>query len=115
MARWYEIKTNDWPDSGNPELYQSGDIDPGPDIRTFFTSITPDGFGNAAMCFARSSPNEYISIARCVRLSSDPLGTMRDVVIVKNSSAPYNGNRWGDYSGVSCDPSDNRTFWMHGE
>ena len=114
MARWYEIKTNDWPISDEPELYQSGDIDPGPSIRTFFTSIAPDGYGNAAMCFARSSPDEYISVARCTRLSNDPLGTMREVVIVKNSSASYNG-RWGDYSGVSCDPSDNRTFWMHGE
>ncbi len=115
MARWYEIKTNDWPSNGVPELVQSGDIDPGPEIRTFFTAITADGFGNAGMCFARSSPNEYISIARCTRRSDDPLGTMRDVVIVKNSSAPYGGGRWGDYSGISCDPSDNRTFWMHGE
>ena len=88
MARWYEIKTNDWPDSGNPELYQSGDIDPGSGIRTFFTSIAPDGYGNAAMCFARSSPDEYISMARCVRSAGDPLGTMKDVVIVKNSSGP---------------------------
>jgi hypothetical protein len=40
---------------------------------------------------------------------------MRDVVIVKNSSAPYIGARWGDYSGVSCDPSDDRTFWMNHE
>jgi len=115
MARWYEIKTNDWPSSGVPELVQSGDIDPGPDIRTFFTSIAADGYSNAAMCFARSSPNEYISMARCMRLSSDPLGTMRDVVIVKNSSAPYNYGRWGDYSGVNCDPSDDCTFWMHAE
>ena len=115
MARWYEIMTNDWPSSGTPEVYQSGDIDPGPEIRTFFTAIAPDGYGNAAMCFARSSPNEYISMARCVRHVDDPLGTMRDVVIVKNSSAPYLGYRWGDYSGVSCDPFDNRTFWMHGE
>ena len=115
MARWYEIKTNDWPSNGMPELAQSGDIDPGPDIRTFFTAIAPDGYGNAAMCFARSSPYEYISIARCLRQADDPLGIMRDVVIVKNSSAPYNVGRWGDYSGISCDPSDNITFWMHGE
>jgi hypothetical protein len=114
MARWYEIKTNDWPISGTPEVYQSGDIDPGPDIRTFFTSIAPDGNGNAAMCFARSSPDEYISMARCTRSVEDPLGTMGDVVIVKESSDSYSG-RWGDYSGVSCDPSDDRTFWMHHE
>jgi hypothetical protein len=115
MARWYEIKTNDWPDSGTPSLYQSGDIDPGPTIRTFFTSIAPDGYGNAAMCFARSSPDEYISMARCTRSADDPLGMMGIVVIVKESSGPYVGSRWGDYSGVSCDPSDDRTFWMHHE
>jgi hypothetical protein len=40
---------------------------------------------------------------------------MRDVVIIKNSDGPYNGGRWGDYSGVSCDPSDDRTFWMNHE
>ncbi|KYK31304.1 MAG: hypothetical protein AYK22_08075 [Thermoplasmatales archaeon SG8-52-3] len=112
MARWYEIKTNNWPTSGTPELYQSGDIDPGEEIRTFFTSIAPDGYGNAAMCFARSSPDEYISIARCMRLADDPLGTMGPVVMVKESDGPYNSGRWGDYSGVSCDPSDNLTFWM---
>ncbi|UCF50383.1 MAG: PKD domain-containing protein [Thermoplasmatales archaeon] len=112
MARWYEIKTNDWPTSGTPELYQSGDIDPGEEIRTFFTSIAPDGYGNAAMCFARSSPDEYISMARCLRLADDPLGTMGPVVIVKESDGPYSSYRWGDYSGVSCDPSDNLTFWM---
>jgi hypothetical protein len=38
-VRWYEIKTNDWPNSGIPELIQSGDIDPGSTIRTFFTAI----------------------------------------------------------------------------
>jgi hypothetical protein len=112
MARWYEIKTNDWPNKGTPSLYQSGDIDPGEDIRTFFTSIAPDKYGNAAMCFARSSPNEYISMARCMRLADDPLGTMGPMVIVKESEGPYNSGRWGDYSGVSCDPSDNLTFWM---
>jgi hypothetical protein len=115
MARWYEIKTNDWPVSGTPTLYQSGDIDPGPDVRTFFTAISPNGYGDAAMCFARSSPTEYISMSRCMRLSTDPLGTMREVVFVHNSTAGCTSGRWGDYSGVSCDPSDNRTFWMHGE
>ena len=93
MARWYEIKTNDWPSKGTPELYQSGDIDPGENIRTFFTAIAPDGYGNAAMCFARSSPDEYISVARCMRLADDPLGTMGPVVIVKESEGPYNSGR----------------------
>ncbi len=75
-ARWYQIATNGWPDSGMPELVQSGEIDPGSDIHTFFNSITVDALGNAATCFARSASDEYISISRATRLASDPAGSM---------------------------------------
>jgi len=115
LARWYEIRTNGWPSGGTPELIQSGEVDPGPEVRTFFNSISVDAYGNAAMCFSRSSPSEYISMARVMRLATDPPGTMRSPVTLKESTAPYPFNRWGDYSAVSVDPSDGRTFWMHHE
>jgi hypothetical protein len=114
-ARWYEIATNGWPSGGTPTLVQSGTVDPGPDIRTFFTSIWADKWHNAAMCFARSSPNEYISMARCVRRFDDPPAYMGDVVINKVSNGPYTYSRWGDYSGDWTDPSDETTFWTHHE
>jgi len=115
LARWYEIGTNGWPSGGKPELRQWGEVDPGAGVRTFFNSISVDEYGNAAMCFSRSSPTEYISICRAVRLVTDPPGTMRPPVTLKASTAPYALSRWGDYSAVSVDPANGRTFWMHHE
>jgi len=117
VARWYEFRMNDWPFSGRqPQLVQSGELDGGGSIRTFFSSITVDRNGNAAMCAARSSPDEYISMVTSYRLRSDPPGQMRPMVIRKTNTGPYTAsNRWGDYSQVNVDPADGRTFWAHHE
>jgi hypothetical protein len=115
LARWYEIKMNGWPNGGTPELVQSGNIDPGPTVRTFFSSITVDSVGNAAVVCARSSPTEFISMFRAVRRADDPLGTMPDQAIVQVATGPYTAGRWGDYSGAQTDPADERTFWGHHE
>jgi hypothetical protein len=106
---------NNWPSGGTPELVQSGEIDPGGTVRTFFSTIAVDPNGNAAVVCARSSPTEFISMYRAVRRFNDPLGTMPDQAIVKASDGPYFTSRWGDYSGVAVDPMDNRTFWGHHE
>ncbi|MHC4944377.1 MAG: hypothetical protein ACYTG7_15280 [Planctomycetota bacterium] len=115
MARWYEIDMGDWPNSGTPALVQSGDIDPGSTVRSFFNSISVDEFNNALMCFARSSPTEYISVSRAYREAGDPLGTMLHLDMAKVSNGPYTYySRWGDYSAVGVDPRDDGTFWyMH--
>jgi len=116
MARWYEIEMKGWPDSGQqPTLRQSGTIDPGPGVRTFFTSITVDDHGNAAMCYARGAPDEYFSMETAFRYASDPLNTFRPGVIRQTSTGPYNSGRWGDYSQVNVDPADGKTFWAHHE
>ena len=115
LARWYEIDMGNWPTSGTPTLVQSGDVDPGAGIHTFFNSISVDAFGNALMCFARSASNEYISIGRAFREAGDPLGTMQPSEIIKTSAGPYYTSRWGDYSAVVVDPVDNATFWYHHE
>ncbi len=116
LARWYEIAMNGWPDSGlQPALVQSGNIDPGPGIRTFFSSITADDHGNAAMCFARSSPSEFISMATAFRYQSDPLGTFQPPIIRQTTVGAYTTARWGDYSAVNVDPVNGITFWAHHE
>ena len=115
VARWYEIKMNNWPNGGTPELVQSGSVDPGGTVRTSFSSIAVDANGNAAVVCARSSPTEFLSMYRAIRKFSDPLGTMPDAAIVKSSDSPYFTSRWGDYSGAVVDPADNRTFWGHHE
>lgn len=115
-ARWYEIAMRGWPNSGQtPLLVQSGEVDPGGTVRTFFSSISVDAVGNAAVVCARSSPSEFISMFRAVRRVSDALGTMPHTAIIKQNTDAYSGTRWGDYSGCVVDPADDRTFWGHHE
>jgi len=116
LARWYEFAMNGWPLSGeDPELVQWGNMDPGPGIRTFFCSITVDDHGNAAMCYARSSTSEYISMETSYRYKSDPLDEFQPGIIRKESTGPYTSGRWGDYSQVNVDPTDGITMWAHHE
>ena len=115
-ARWYEVAMNGWPLSGQlPELVQSGEIDPGGSVRTFFSSISVDDLGNAAMTFARSAPDEYISMGTAYRLHCDPLNTFRTDVIQKSSTSPDTSGRWGDYSAITPDPARPLTFWAYHE
>jgi len=115
-ARWYQIAMNGWPVSGNnPQLVQSGEINLGGTIRTFFSAITVNAWGAAAITCARSSPTEYISMITAYRYPTDPLGTFRTPVIERTSTGPYNYDRWGDYGGIACDPSAPNWFWAHHE
>jgi hypothetical protein len=48
------------------------------------------------------------------RLSIDPLGTMpqgEGEIIAGTGSNTGGGNRWGDYSSMNVDPTDDCTFW----
>jgi hypothetical protein len=115
-ARWYEIAMNGWPESGSdPTLVQSGEIDPGSPVRTYFPSIMVDSQNNAVITTARSSASEYISMCWTYRMATDPSGQFRPLRFVKQSSAPYAGNRWGDYSGTAVEPGHARKFWGHHE
>ena len=116
VARWYEIDLRGWPTSGNnPQLVQSGDVDLGADIRTFFSSINVADDGTAAICYARSSPNEFLSMGDSYRRPCDPAGQMPTSFLDKASNAGYTAGRWGDYSAVEFDPAQPRVFWGHHE
>jgi hypothetical protein len=116
QARWYQIAMNGWPTSGqNPALVQTGIMNPGTGIHTFFTSITVNARGDAAMTFARSSPNEYISMNTTWRWVHDPNNTFQPITIEKENTGPYSGDRWGDYSAVEADPANIMWFWAHHE
>ena len=115
-VRWYEFSMNGWPESGqNPTVRQWGEIDLGGGIHTYFGSIDVDDEGNAALTFARSASDEYISMSRAVRAADDPLGTFQPAVFVKESTGYATGGRWGDYSGTQHDPVRPGSFWGHHE
>jgi len=115
-ARWYEFDMRGWPTSGNtPVIAQTGELDYGGTIHTFFPSIGVDSQGNAAITFARSSPDEYISMSRAVRKFSDPPNTFQPPEFVKASTAAHTSGRWGDYSATVIDPAAPGSFWGHHE
>ncbi|MDZ4830048.1 MAG: hypothetical protein SGJ09_07610 [Phycisphaerae bacterium] len=117
LARWYEIKLNDWPVSGMlPTLAQQGTIDPGTTVRTSFSSIGVDAQNNAVICFARGSPTEFLSMGVAQRAATDPPNTFGAAQIVKTSTGAYTEfGRWGDYSSVRADNSTVRSFWANHE
>ncbi len=114
IARWYEIATDSWPDSGTPNLVQSGNVDLGEGYSTFFPAVYTDAVGNAAVVMARSRAGEFASVVAAGRLASDPLGTMSQIIELESGSATADG-RWGDYFDIALDPSDNATFWVTGQ
>ncbi len=113
--RWYQIDPGNWPNSGSPSLVQSGEIDLGGDLRTFFGSIWVDASDNMGITFARSSPSEYISMGYANRAAGDPAGTTRPAVTAKTSTSSENSGRWGDYSAIVSDPATPARFWAHHE
>ena len=51
------------------------------------------------------------------KLSTDPAGTFRSEATLAEGTGVQKafGFRWGDYSGMAVDPTDDCTFWMAGE
>ncbi|HZW09548.1 MAG TPA: GC-type dockerin domain-anchored protein, partial [Phycisphaerales bacterium] len=114
QSRWYEIATNGWPDSGqNPTLLQSGNIDGGSGVHTWFPALYSNDAGAIGLVTAASSSSQYASVQYTGRKQSDPAGTMGALTVAKIGSAAADG-RWGDYFDMALDP-DGRTFWLCGE
>ncbi len=109
-VRWYEFDVS----GAAPALVQSGEIDPGPGVHTYFPSIAIDAEGDLGVTYMQSSDTEFVSMYVAGRLADDPPGTMRDGVLVKAGQTTYGGTRGGDYSGIAVDPVDN-TFWAGNE
>jgi len=74
-----------------------------------------DGAGNIAMAYNVTSTTVYPSIRYTGRLASDPMGTMRQEMTLVDGVAANASYRYGDYSNLSVDPSDDKTFWFTGE
>jgi len=106
--RWYEIRIS----SGTSSLYQQGTYAPDTTHR-WMGSVIGDKNGNIGMGYSVSSSSVYPGIRFCGRASSDTLGTMGqgEATIVNGAGYQSSYNRWGDYSNITIDPSDDETFW----
>ncbi|MFO0858532.1 MAG: PA14 domain-containing protein [Phycisphaerales bacterium] len=114
LARWYQMNTGTWPTSGVITLVQSGDIDPGPGIHSFFPAIYANSNNDVGMVVGTSSATQNIAVAVTGRDATDPTGRMALPQIIKLGEFS-GGGRWGDYYDIATDPTNDTTFWVIGE
>lgn len=107
-VRWYELRKNnsDW------TIYQQGTFVPDT-LHRWMASAAMDGKGNIALGYSISGDSLFPSIGITGRRAGDPPGQMtcREEIILKGSGSQTGESRWGDYSSLSVDPSDDETFW----
>lgn len=114
QSRWYEFATNGWPDSGNnPTLTQSGNIDGGSGVHTWYPALYINEAGAIGLVTAASSSSTFASVQYTGRAPTDPAGTMGALSVAHTGNQAANG-RWGDYFDMALDP-DGQTFWFVGE
>jgi hypothetical protein len=108
--RWWEI---DNVTSGTPAFVQQSTYQPDTTWR-WMGSAAMDAAGDLAIGFNASSAAINPQIRYAGRLSSDPpsqLGQGEATLVAGTGSQTGTNNRWGDYSDISVDPSDQCTFW----
>ncbi len=108
--RWYELRKDA---AGAWTIHQQGTYAPGDGDHRWMASIAMDQAGNIALGFSASSATTWPSIRYVTRDAGDPLGEMgQEASIVAGSGAQLDSSgRWGDYSAMSVDPTDECTFW----
>ncbi|MGI8588086.1 MAG: S-layer homology domain-containing protein [Chloroflexia bacterium] len=108
--RWYEIRN---PDT-NPSIFQQGTYAPDSSSR-WMGSIAMDRDSNIAVGYSTSSTTMHPEIRYAGRLATDPpgiLGQGETTLIAGAGSQLSTSGRWGDYSDMTVDPSDDCTFWF---
>ena len=107
-VRWYEVRTP----NTTPTIFQSGTFAPDSSYR-WMGSIAMDKVGNMAMGYSVSSSSLFPSIRYTGRAPTDPLGTMQAENIIKAGGGSQTAglSRWGDYSAMTIDPTDDCTFF----
>ncbi len=119
-AHWFKVGTA----STNFTLLDQGNVggeDIGPKTTTTFPAIAINDEGHVKIGFSAFNKNIFASAYAAGRLHNDPSGTVRASEVLKRGLAPYvrtfggSRNRWGDYSGISIDPSDNNSMWVFNE
>jgi subtilisin-like proprotein convertase family protein len=110
---WFELRN-----SGSAwAIHQQGVYGPADTTSTsrWMGSIAMDGSGNMALGYSiTDNVGLYPSIRYAGRLAGDPLGTLPQSETTLVTGGGYQNdsyNRWGDYSAMQVDPTDDCTFW----
>jgi hypothetical protein len=112
-VRWYEIRSP----GTTPTIFQQGTYAPDSNYR-WMGSIAMDQSGNMALGFSLSGTTLHPGIHYTGRLAGDAAGTMAqgEGTFIGGAGSQTSGlSRWGDYSMMAVDPTDDCTFWYTNE
>jgi len=114
-VRWYEVRRT----GATYSLFQQGTYAPGDGIHRWMGSIAQDQQGNMALGYSVvNGVDVYPGIRYTGRLAGDAPGqmTLGEATIIDGSGVQRTTNsRWGDYTSMNVDPTDDCTFWYVNE
>jgi hypothetical protein len=115
-VRWYELRGMN-AGAATPALYQQATYVPQDGSFRWMGSVAMDKQGNMALGFSMSSSSMKPAIRYVTRAAGDALNTMsNETVVMQGSGAQTQSlSRWGDYTQMSVDPTDDCTFWYVGQ
>jgi hypothetical protein len=113
--RWYELRRP----ADQPFVHQQGTYAPDDGVHRWMGSIAQDKRGNMALGYSVSNATDvFPGIRYTGRLARDPAGQMpqgEGVIVNGSGSQLTTFARWGDYTSMNVDPSDNCRFWYVNE
>lgn len=107
--RWYEYRK-----TGSAfSLYQQSTYAPNDGKSRWMGSIAMNASGDIGIAYSVSSSSMYPSIYFTGRKATDALNqlTIPEGIIHTGTVSMTGASRWGDYTAMNIDPSDNQTFW----
>jgi hypothetical protein len=114
-VRWYEIRRT----NGVYSVFQDGTYAPGDGVNRWMGSAAMDWQGNIAIGYSVVNGTDvYPGIRYTGRLAGDPRGqmTLGEGTIIDGTGVQRSSySRWGDYSSLNVDPTDDCTFWYVNE
>jgi hypothetical protein len=110
-VRWWEISHAT---SGTPAFVQQSTYAPNDGVWRWMGSAAMDQSGDLAVGFSASNASMVPGIRYAGRLVGDPANDLTQgetTLFAGLGSQSDTSNRWGDYSDLTVDPSDDCTFW----
>jgi hypothetical protein len=110
-VRWWELRDP----NGSPVIFQEGTYAPGltDGIHRWMGSIAMNSLGDIALGYSASNTTVFPSVFYTARHDGDPPGqmTLGEGSIKDGTGSQTGSARWGDYTALVPDPSDDTTFW----
>lgn len=112
--RWYELRQEN--DGDDWEIFQEGTYSQPDGHSAYSGTMCMDAQGNIALAYTVVSNTVYPSLRYTGRFATDDLNVMtiaEESYAEGTSSSPF--FRYGDYSQMTIDPEDDKTFWSIAE